>query len=327
MAEFIFENIIEAVRSLCPNHIIINCLTKDGIAIRHQKFNYILLSDSSIGIINCTSSDFYRGESSVHKTCFPSLYRISDYETKIVSLLKTYDFQLFLESTNEIKEWRNHNFHLDLWAICQHYDFATPMIDITFEIAVAAFFATHDFDWRINQYILKKDGVGQLIKYSETPEKEGSHIKLIGMQPFDRPGNQDGAGLWLESGKDMLQNSTVIKFKQDYEVNLRLERAMLCGSDVFFPYEPLTEIAHLIKSKNIVTNAAIDRFYQDAEKWLKNVPDKNQLQKILKSKNIQIVDAPLALGFMMGEIQPPVYEGARKIFQRPVLDKYLNLKR
>lgn len=324
MSDIIYDNVIEAIRSRNPGHVIINCLDHDGFAIRHQNYQLLRMQDGSLGIISAGQEmRFYRGESKVHETCVASLYRINDYEEQVIALLKAYDFQLFLETTAEVRAWKQDNLRLDLWAICQHYEFATPMIDITSEIAVAAFFATHKYDWRINQYVMSKDGIGQIICYFGLPEMDDRGIKLIGMQPFNRPGNQDGAGLWLGKDKDMIQHGFVIKFKQDEEINLKFERAMLVGADIFFPYEPVSEAAFLIKRTHVVTSFAVERFLTDAGNWLENTPDEKQIREILERKNILMVDAPVIVGSMLRNVRPIGFALERPIVRRPALDKYL----
>ena len=340
----IYDNIIEAVRSQNPNHVIINCLNHDGFAIRHQNYQLLRMNDGTVGIISKgINMQFYRGESNVHDTCVASLYRIKDFYDRVIALLRSYEFQLFLETTNEVQEWKRSNLRLDLWSMCQHYEFATPMIDITSEIAVAAFFATHKFDWRINQYVIQKDGIGQIICYFGIAEMDDMPfesfnareqltkstkcphgIRLIGMQPFNRPGNQDAAGLWLGKDEDMIRQGALIKFRQNEQVNLKLERAMLVGADIFFPHEPVSEAAFMIKKAKVVTSAAIERFMMDARNWLDSVPEERDIEHILEQKHLQIVDAPVVIGTMFKTIRPVAYDGVRPIIRRPALDMFLN---
>ena len=322
MSDLIYENIIEAIRSQVPNHVLINCLDHDGFAVRTQNYKSVLMQDGSIGILNGISMRYYRGERRIHDRCIPTLYRIKSIEDRVVALLKSYDFQLFLDTTDEVKAWRDGNNRLDLWALCQHYEFDTPMLDVTTEIAVAAFFATHKFDWRINKYILQETGIGQIIVYfSVAPEMDNSGIKLIGLQPFSRPGNQDGAGLWLPEGDDMISRGSVLRFKQNADVNNRLERALAQGADIYMPYEPITRMAHLIKNTKVVTNSSIALFLKDAYNWLKDCPDEKDVRKILNQKGIAVVDAPLVDGSMMNGMGAPVINTARAIVKRPILGR------
>lgn len=324
MPEIVYENIIEAIRSQNPYHVLLNCLEREGFAVRYQNRMPVMMADNTIGMISPDlSTIYYRGEQQIYPSCYASLYRLKRLEERIVALLKTYDFQQFLETTDQVREWRSANLHVDLWALSQHYEFATPMIDITSEIAVAAFFATHQFDWRINQYTLVKEGIGRIICIPGIADLDND-IKTIGIQPFERPGRQDGAALWLGEEGDLYQRSFSIKFKQNEVINLKLEKAMLVGEDVFFPYEPISEIAHMIKHTPIVTSKGISRFIDEAKKWLIDAPNnEQQVLDILAKERVKVVDAPLAVGYMMGDVHPPAMDAARTIVRRPMLRKYI----
>ena len=91
-------------------------------------------------LCNTGNLNFYRGENKLYSSCKSSLHRIQGREERIKSLAKTYEFMLFLDTLPEVKYYKDNNFWYELWALAQHYEFATPMIDLTNEIAVAAFF-------------------------------------------------------------------------------------------------------------------------------------------------------------------------------------------
>lgn len=318
------DNIIEVIRAQKPNHVLLKCLDQTGFAMRHQNYMAMLMPDGTIGAFNNGMEfTYYRGESGDYPSCKASLYRITDQDKQVISLIKTYEFQQYLETTIEVQKWKADNRYLDLWALSQHYGFATPMIDVTFEIAVAAFFATHDFDYRINQYVLKKEGLGAIRGYCGVTILDGP-LKPIGMQPFSRPGLQDGAALWIEDN-DMADHSFKIKFKQDADVNLRLERAMLLGSEMFFPFEPsIIEAANIIKYSDAVTSKAISRFLEDGLQYLKGVCyDENSIKDILKNNDIKIVDAPLADGHFRNVLSSPLFNTTRAIVNTPAIDKFL----
>lgn len=327
MDDIIYDNIIEAIRKVEPNHVLLNCLDRDGFAMRHQNYHAIIMPDNTIGVQSMgLSLNVYRGESRQYKTCKASLYRLPTVEERIISLIRTYDFQLFLETTDEVLQWRRDNRYIDLWALCQHYGFATPMLDVTYEIGVAAFFATHKFDWRINQYVRVNDGVGVIRGTLCLPFLDNSQYPKsmpIGMQPFCRPGNQDGVALWLGEDGDMAEGSYSLCFKQDPEVNLKLERAMLTGEDVFFPFEPVARIALVMKNTNVVTSNAVERFIGQGTEYISGAEKKcDDIERLLKDSGIEIVDAPLAHGRFMGILKSPVYEGARKWKITPRLEEW-----
>lgn len=320
----IFDNIIEAIRHESPNHVLLNCLDRDGFAIRHQNFQPVLMPDDTVGqFSNGLSTMFYRGERREHPSCKASLYRIRSLEDRIAALIRTYDFQLFMESTHEVQEWKKQNRYLDLWSLSQHYGFATPMIDATYEIAVAAFFATHKFDWRINSYVRQDTGIGLIWCKFGIPGMDSS-IRPIGMQPFDRPGKQDGVAIWPGEDRDLAEESYAVKFRQNAEINVKLDRAMLQGADVFFPFEPIAGPSLMLQNTNIVTSAAIDRYLKDGIQYISGgASDRGDVEKILRKKNIGIVDAPLVHGNFLGIMRGPVADGARALKITPAIDKYL----
>lgn len=319
------DNIIEAIRSQQPNHVLLKCLDQTGFAMRHQNFMALLMPDGTVGVFNNGfSSMYYRGESGDYPSCKASLYRIADQKKQVISLIKTYEFQQYLETTIEVQKWKEDNKYLDLWALSQHYGFATPMIDVTFEIGVAAFFATHDFDYRINQYVLKKEGIGALRCYCGVSMLDGP-LHPIGMQPFSRPASQDGAALWI-GDNDLAGVSYKIKFKQDAEINNRLERAMLLGSDMLFPFEPsIVEAANVIKNSDVVTSMAIKKFLENGTSYLPEAKyDENSLESLLKENHISIVDAPLADGHFRSILGSRIFETSRVYIRKPAIDKFLN---
>lgn len=319
------DNIIEAIRSQDSNHVLLNCLDQPGFAMRHQNFMAMLMPDGTIGAFNNGFNFmYYRGESGDYPSCKASLYRITDPKLQVISLIKTYEFQQYLETTEEVQKWKEDKRYLDLWALSQHYGFATPMIDITFELAVAAFFATHDFDYRINQYVLKKDGIGALRCYSGIPMPDGT-LRPIGIQPFSRPASQDGAALWIGNG-DLADQSYKILFKQDSEINARLERAMLLGSDMLFPFEPsIVQAANVIKNSDVVTSMAIKRFLEDGTSYLPDTKyDEDSIKKLLKESHINIVDAPLADGHFRSIFGSPMSDSTRAYINKPAIDKFLD---
>ena len=130
------------MKYLEPGHLLTQCLERDGVAINYQTNMPVSMPDGRIALL-CPSPNpnYYRGENGVYPSCKSSLYRIPKREDQICALAKTYEFMCFLLTLGEVQAYLYHNLWYDPWAIAQHYEFATPMIDLTHEIAVAAFFA------------------------------------------------------------------------------------------------------------------------------------------------------------------------------------------
>ena len=186
------KNIVEAIRCLEPGHVLTQCLERDGIAVNYQRNTLVRMPDGRTAILCLSGSfNFYRGENRLYDSCRSSLYRIKGRKDRIRALARTYEFMLFLETLPEVQFYIQNNLWYDPWALAQHYEFATPMIDLTNEIAVAAFFATHRYDRVAKRYMLMKEGTGRIRRLFSFPGlQENDPLTPIGVQPFSRPGNQ-----------------------------------------------------------------------------------------------------------------------------------------
>lgn len=316
-------NIVEAIKKLEPSHILGTCLEREGAAVKQTRYTAVQMPDGRIGAISMSGNfSFYRGENSIYPTCRASLFRIEKREDRVLSLLKTYDFLLFLNTLPEVRFYVEQNYYFDLWALAQHYEFATPMIDLTEELAVAAFFATHYYDRVSKQFMLMKKGKGQIRCCHMLPDPEGT-LRPIGLQPFARPGRQDGYGYWIPEAEDFADHSYRVEFDQNYEVNRRLETAVLGGADYYFPNETVSRMAEIIKNTSAVTSMAIDALLEDissGNSYLLPVVTKEEIDSVVEEKRVFVVDAPV----ICPEAMPPqfhVFRQERSILTRPAYRK------
>ena len=315
-----YTNVVEAIKALEPSHLLGECLERDGVLVNYQRFDALTMPDGRTAFLCNTGKPFYyRGESRVYPSCKPTLYRIKQREDQICALAKTYEFMCFLETLLEVQYYLHNNLWYEPWAIAQHYEFATPMIDLANELAVAVFFATHFYDPVTRGYRIANEGVGQIRAYydiwlglEETP------LRPIGVQPFSRPSNQLGYGLWLDEEDDFADHSKVVQFEQDYEVNLKVDRSVAGGESKYFPNERITQMATLISKENVVTNKAIDRFVEDIAKgasFIHPEPDRDEIVKVLDDAGVYITDAPVVC-----EQSAPMYPRIFRI-ERPLVRK------
>ena len=291
-----FENIVEAIAYLEPNHILKDCLVREGVAVNHVRHDAVQMPDGRVAFIcNTGNFNFYRGETKIHKSCKASLYRINKREDRICALAKTYEFMEFLKTLPEVKYYLLNNYWYEPWALAQHYEFATPMIDLANEIAVAAFFATHRYDPVTKQYYIVKEGVGQIRRISTMPYMD-ERLRPIGVQPFSRPSSQLGYGFWIPESEDLADYTYSVEFNQNYDVNYRLDVAAGGQESKYFPNELLTRMASIIKNTGVVTNKAIDAFVVDVESGSSYItPDvtRDEIVSALEGGKIFIVDAPV----------------------------------
>lgn len=291
----IYDNIVEAIRFFNPNHALLNCLTRSGYARKTSLYTDVAMSDGTIARVKQSSMlCFFRGESRPYPSCKSTLYRIADPETRLVELLKTYHFRDYLQFTPEVQQFTLQNRYVDFWMLAQHYDFATPMLDVTDEIAVATFFATHTYDPVTRSYVLKTDGIGS-IRYCERDALPPDALHLVGVQPFGRPSQQDGYALWLPESADFAEFSHTLQFHQIPEVNQKLARATFDGVD-YFPPESIGVAARFIHESDLMTSAAIDALLEDqanGQHYLTAPVTREQIQSVLSKKGYHIVDAEI----------------------------------
>lgn len=155
-----------------------------------------------------TSQDYgvlYRGQGGYYGRCLPTIYRqqLTDDEL-FVEKVRIAEFRLFLEQFDVTQRFENSHYQVDYVGLAQHYGLKTDVLDVTNSIEVAMFFAMCDYDRDTDSYKPKhedKQYVGYLYailanENSNDPNNPfgvySDKLKVIGLQPFKRPGRQNG---------------------------------------------------------------------------------------------------------------------------------------
>jgi len=281
----IYDDIFEAIRQLAPDHPVLMCKDHGGLMNRWQNFTLMDFGDGTYGpVVLSPDMSYYRGEPEIYETCRPKLYRIRDEQERMIQQIKTCDFELFLLEVPEISTALSHKEHVDLLALEQHYGFPTEMIDVSNDIMVAAFFATHRFDPVTQGYKPAADGIGR-IRFRLEPFAMG-RLRVIGMQALMRPGTQSGFGFVLDEQEDFADMSGEVLFRQSISMNTILSRAV-DWAEMLFPPESISLAADGILHTPVATEQGIQLYckrYGKSEQAVKN---------ILKNYNIAVVAAPL----------------------------------
>ncbi len=192
-------------------------------------------------LIPCSLSynDYYRGESGYHKPCKPSLYRKGMTDDCIFhERLKACELELLIEDyplTDIFKSGLQVNLNngqviplrlkIDVEALAQHYGIKTDLLDLTVDKFVAAFFATTTYRYG-KYYPIEPDEptYGVIYMYVDNPFGENDmyskHMRVVGLQPFSRPGEQAGFVLRLGKNEDFRKKAwQKIKFRQDKDMS------------------------------------------------------------------------------------------------------------
>lgn len=294
--EKVYDDIFEAIHELEPGNPIYNCKAYGGSMIRHQIATLLKMSDGSVGafILN-PSMQYYRGENDIYPTCKANLFRIKDKEDRIIEQIKAEDFILFLKDCPENDMWLKQYGRIDYTALAQHYDFATNMLDVSNDIIVAAFFATHYFDKEKLQYVVKSEGEGRIRWTFGLPEPEG-RIHFIGLQPFARPGRQSGYGIFMSEDDDFAKMGGSLRFRQNYEMNMKFSRSILQG-EMFLPFEHIMQFVKIMKDSPCVTSMAVQQYCKEHK------AAEEDIRQILEKKKIMIVDVPVVGYEMLSSLQ------------------------
>lgn len=269
------------------------------------KFEIVTGPDAQERLIPCSLSFncYYRGESGYHKPCKPSLYRKGMTDEAIFhERLKTCELELLIEdypltdifkSGLQITLNDGHTIHLhlniDTEALAQHYGIKTDLLDLTVDKFVAAFFATTTY--RNGKYYPiepKEPQYGVIYIYSDIPfwEKDmySKHMRVVGLQPFSRPGEQAGFVLRLGKNDDFRKKvQCKIKFRQDKDMSWLIFN-YTNRANKLFPYSILEEKADAIINSKIYS---VKAFELCKTRYYANV-DNNILMGYLKNLHLKI---------------------------------------
>jgi hypothetical protein len=288
----IFDDVFEAIRQCEPDNPLLNLkANRQGILRRRISFNAMGMPDGSIGAFPINMSPFYyRGENNNYESCFPNIYRCCSEEQVVINKLKIIDFsnvvKTFPQYEFAIKDFAN----VDPVALAQHYDLRTDLIDISSDIGVSAFFATSKYDEKSEQWKVINDGLGCIRKVIFIPVNDASFIKfkMIGLQPFKRPGVQCAFAVKLKNGEDFANQSFKIVFKQNKHLNGKIFNAFHeNGKNILFPNETISEAANIIKRSKYVSDEAL-KIYCYEEKI-----EHEEVKCLLKKHNILTKNSPL----------------------------------
>lgn len=266
---------------------------------------------------SCINS-YFRGQTLYHEDCCPTLYRNKkkDNIDRFIDRLRTSEFELLIQKHPFVKliyeqgiRFRNFGedacvkLKVDSLGLAQHYELETDLIDLTSDKWVAAFFASC-----INKngrYIpideLKdKASFGVIYRYTLPPEQYlSAHEKLnykqkfsiIGLQPFNRPGEQRGFALQLDEGENLNTVRGIEKyhFRHDKLAAEIIYNRMNQGKDLF-PYDELEELAKKIKCSKKISN---DAFKLAFEKYSVSGMDEELVRDACIRKSIKFVNYPV----------------------------------
>lgn len=125
--------------------------------------------------------------------------------------MRVVEFELMLQHYPAVQYFSREHLMVDYVGLAQHYGLLTEVLDLTSDVHTALFFAMCDYDAVNDCYSAKKDDkeyIGYLYAYpavASAMQNNGSafgrflkeDLRVIGLQPFIRPGAQRGFSLHI----------------------------------------------------------------------------------------------------------------------------------
>lgn len=296
----IFEDIFEAIRYLENANPVLNLKDKDsGYLPRRSSFNLMKMPDETVRAFPPNMfCRFYRGEHDLYPNCLPSIYRVkapceADSEGNrksglvLIDNLKLTEFELITRNFPQVQYAIEDYCNVDYEALAQHYELNTELVDLTCDIAVTAFFATNRYNAATEEFKIKEEGTGCLRVYVNVMVNydKNQPFRLIGLQPFQRPGLQSAFAFKLEAVEDFSSLSTVLYFKQNPNWNRKLHETFYSShQNILFPKEEIATVANQIKESNVISQQAINAYCRKH-----NTPVSDVI-KIIKHNEMTITD-------------------------------------
>lgn len=152
----------------------------------------------------------FRGQGAFYKNCLPTLLRKEWGPLELfVERMRVVEFELMLRKYPAVQYFSREHLMVDYVGLAQHYGLLTDVLDLTSDLHTALFFAMCDYDSVNDCYTAKKDEkeyIGYLYAYpafaSAMQNNDSAFgrflkedLRVIGLQPFIRPGAQRGFSL------------------------------------------------------------------------------------------------------------------------------------
>lgn len=301
--KIIYEDIFEVIRKLEEGSPVINLKDKEfGYLQRNLYFNLMEMPDGTIGAFPLNMFiRYFRGENKDYDEmypCVPSMFRVKKpedigedgqrkQELILIDELKLIEFELILEQFPQVKYAIQDYCKVDFRALAQHYELNTNLLDVTSDIATAAFFATHYYDSEKNEYRIKEDGVGCLRVYSNIMIEydENQPFRMIGLQPFQRPGLQCAFAVKMNQEENFANFSHKVLFKQNVKWNQKLHDAFYPnGKNILLPDEEIADVAEIVKETRVISKRAIEKYCSI------NETSQDQVIQLLNDNGHSVVD-------------------------------------
>lgn len=291
------EDIFEAIRVYEKTNPILNLKDNPNGTIRRHNNVFMLMglgNGKLCAIPHSFNLMFYRGESKYRDSCFPSIYRENPKPEEILlNRLKILDFRDICKTFPSVINLEEEGLDVRYDAIAQHYGLKTDIVDLTTDIGVAAFFATHKYEQKSDTYYPKTEEYGVL--RAHTSLFMDKNFEIIGLQPFKRTAQQAAFGIRLKQGEDFCKISSHVIFRQNKDINERIGK-LFCHNtkNELFQQELIIEAAKSVFDAKSITEKTVMDYCATSR------IDISTVLKIINDQGYEIVQKPV---FILDMIQ------------------------
>ena len=250
---------------------------------------------------------YYRGESSYHEDCYPTLYRKDMDDAEVfLERVKRCEMELMMRQypitdlfANSIyaqdpaDEWHQLHFRVGYDGMAQHYGIKTEFLDLTLEPLTAAFFAATTYDFNTDTYSPITDTVkyqyGAFYLYNEIPilGQSSRRIDVVGMQPLLRPGRQSAYVFRMAKDENFNLFAQKTFFRHDAKINQEIFACANNGNRLF-PQEILND---KMRKKIVKGEEFSQKAFEEAKRRYASKESDAMLIDFLASKNVSISKA------------------------------------
>lgn len=270
----VYDNLIELVKDLVPQSPLIRLMNDANYYFKPSRsYELIGFGNKVLAMGNLWDIRSFRGESKEHDSCEASIYRNNkhdgtyDSEAIVIDEIRCLEFENIIKTFPQVKAAISDSANVDYMALAQHYGLNTKMVDVSYSIETAVYFATH----RLNNDIMEPvgDDIGCLrmffdLAFINQEDITTGKLHYVGLQCFKRPGLQGAMGIETEFGEDLSKQCTTYYFKQNLEISNRIhanyhrdEDNRITERSILFPEEEVCDIAEIVKKTESLSEKAV----------------------------------------------------------------------
>jgi hypothetical protein len=274
------------------------------------------------------SPRLYRGQTKFYNECVPLLFREPITQINyLTDLLKKYEFYKLMAGHPIIKYLQGwcideNYFKINMEGLSGHYEFATPLIDVTRSKDIAMFFAMCEKN-EDNQYrpIIdeNRDVVLYSIDFGSVLKNSDSYINVIGFQALPRPDVQMAYSL-VVGYKENFNLFPFVSYKR-FSVNRKQSEKyfeMFEGGAKLFPNDIVDDRAREIKQSMEIDREVLDVCFE--KHFIPKIwANASEVDNFLKKFNYMVTDKHLEFSnevknqiIEKWNTNPPLYPGRVK---------------